>query len=239
MMSPHSQRLWVLLGILLAGFGSVWVLPKAPPAPVPGVVMALPDFIGDWYGKEAAVSPKERGALGPETRFERKEYTNSLGDSVYVSIVLSGEDMSSSIHRPERCLPTQGYTIVDTSRRTVPMTSEPLTVSRLHIFRPILDPSGKPLLLRDGRQFYEYSLIYYWFVGSSETTADHTVRYLIDARDRLFKGNNQRWAYITVADRITANLGKFGRTEAQTDTLIHDFIQRLVPLIQKPDVKIR
>ncbi|MEI8233904.1 MAG: exosortase-associated EpsI family protein [Verrucomicrobiota bacterium] len=239
MMAPLSQRLWLLLGILLAGFGCVFVLPKAPPPPEPGVLMALPDFIGAWYGQEAIVSQKERVALGSETRFERKQYTNAVGDAVYVSIVLSGEDMSSSIHRPERCLPAQGYTVVDARRQPVALAAKPLTVTRLHNIRPLFDPSGKPLLARDGRQFNEYSLLYYWFIGSSETTADHTARYLMDARDRLLKGSNQRWAYITVMGRITANLDKFGRTEAQTDAILQDFIRQLVPLIQKPGVKIR
>ncbi|MDD5350592.1 MAG: EpsI family protein [Chthoniobacteraceae bacterium] len=239
MIPPLSKRLGLLLAILLCGLGSVFVLPKTPPAPEPGVKMELPDFIGDWYGQDAAVSKRELEVLGSETRFARKQYTNSRGDAVYVSIVFSGEDMSASIHRPERCLPSQGYTMVDTRKQRVALDGKKLTATRLHNLRPVYDASGKPLITRDGKQLTEYSLLYYWFSGSSETTADHTARYLMDARDRILKGTSQRWAYITVMGRITANIDKFGRTEPQTDVLLQEFIRQLVPLIQKPDVKIR
>jgi len=226
------KRLWMLLSLLLCGMGVVFVLPKAPLQPEPGVATVLPDFVGEWYGKEGVVSDKEIRALGKETRFTRKLYTNARGDKVYVSIVFSGEDMSASIHRPERCLPAQGLTMLDTSTRKVALDSaSPLTVTRLHNFHAI--PT------RDGKPFKVYNLLYYWFVGSSETTADHTVRYFMDTRDRLLKGNTQSWAYISVLAQITDNYEKFGRTEAETDAMIEKFIRELVPLIQKPGVKIR
>ncbi|MCX6966381.1 MAG: EpsI family protein [Verrucomicrobia bacterium] len=234
-----TQRLWILWALLLLGFSGIFILPKASKPPLPGVIMALPDFIGDWYGQDAVVTEKERSILGSETRFARKQYTNARGDSIYVSIVLAGEDMSTSIHRPERCLPAQGYTVVDKHRIQVGLATGPLTMTRLHNVRPLFNTQGKPILLRDSRQANEFSLLYYWFVGSTETTDDHTTRYVIDARDRLLKGCNQPWAYVTVMSRVTAKLDKFGQTEAQTDALLHDFVQKLAPLIQGPTVKTR
>lgn len=237
--SPLSKRLVALLALLLCGLGAVFVLPDPPPPPAPGVASELPDFIGGWYGRDAAVSPREIEALGKETRFARKQYTNALGDAIYVSIVFSGEDMSASIHRPERCLPAQGYTMMDTRRLRLPVGEKRLTVTRLHNLRPLYDAEKKPVFTRAGKQFNEYSLVYYWFAGSSETTADHTARYFMDARDRILKGTSQSWAYITVMGRITQNMNKFGRTEAQTDKILQDFILELLPLIQKPGVHIR
>ena len=239
MIPPVTQRLFVLWAILLLGFGVIFVLPKPPAPPPPGVVMALPDFIGDWYGQEALVTEKERLVLGSETRFARKLYTNARGDAIYVSIVLAGEDMSTSIHRPERCLPAQGYTIVDKRTSKTALAAGSLTMTRLHNSRPLFDANGRPYLLPDGRQANEFSLLYYWFVGSTETTDDHTARYLIDARDRLLKGCNQSWAYVTVLSRITEKLDRFGHNEAETDAMLHDFVLQLAPLIQSPAVKTR
>ena len=239
MIAHVTKRLLMLLVILLLGFSATFKLPTAPALPTPGVIMTLPDFIGDWYGQEAPVSEKERIVLGKETRFERKNYTNSKGDAIFVSIVLAGEDMSTSIHRPERCLPAQGYTVLDKRSAKVALSVGPLTMTRLHNIRPIYDASGKPRLFPDGRQINEYSLMYYWFVGSTETTSDHTARYLIDARDRLLKGCNQPWAYVTVAGGITDKIDRFGRDEAQTDAMLQDFVQKLAPLIQGPTVKSR
>jgi len=237
--APVTKRLWMLWAILLLGFGTVFVLPKTPKPLVPGVLMTLPDFMGDWYGQDSVVSERERTVLGSETRFARKRYTNSRGDVVDVSIVLAGEDMSTSIHRPERCLPSQGFTIVDKRPVKVALATGPLTMTRLHNVHPLYDSENKPLQMPDGRQAKEFNLIYYWFVGSTETTADHTARYFIDARDRLLKGCNQPWAYVTVMSWITENHDRFGRTEAQTDAMISDFIRKLAPIIQGPTVKTR
>ena len=239
MMANVIQRLWLLLAILLAGLGAVFLLPRTPAAPEPGVVMELPEFLGEWYGRNAVVSQKEREVLGKETRFARKQYTNARGDAIFVSIVLAGEDMSTSIHRPERCLPAQGYTVVDTRPVKIPLAQAALTTTRLHNIRPLFDLGGRPVTSPDGRQLNEYSLNYYWFAGSEETTADHTVRYLMDARDRLVRGCNQQWAYVTVMGRIGSHLEKFGRTEAQTDAILQDFIQQLVPAIHKPALRVR
>lgn len=239
MMSPLSRRLMLILAMLVAGFSLIFILPKVSKPPQPGVKMNLPDFIGEWYGQDAVVTERERQVLGKETEFARKQYTNGRGDSIFVSIVLSGEDMSTSIHRPERCLPAQGYTVVDTRAAKVDLPPRKLTTTRLHNIRPLYDPNGKPLMLQDGKPINEFSLIYYWFIGTSETTADHTQRYLMDTRDRLLHGANQRWAYVTVMSRITANLQKFGRTDAQTDAMLQQFIQQLMPVIQKPDVVVR
>lgn len=239
MTTDITKRLYALLVVLVLGLSSLFLLPKTSKPPPPGVLMTLPDFIGEWYGQEAAVTQREKDVLGSETRFARKQYTNGRGDAVFVSIVLAGEDMSASIHRPERCLPAQGYTVVDQRSAKVPLDGQGLTTVRLHNIRPVIMPDGKPVTTPDGKQVNEFSLIYYWFVGSTETTASHTARYIMDSRDRLINGANQPWAYVTVMGRITANLEKFGRTEDQTDEVLQKFIQKLVPAIQQPGVKIR
>ena len=216
MIINRTRRLLLLLAILFLGMSAVFLLPASPKRPDPGVIMALPEYIGAWYGQDASVSQKEYDALGSETRFARKVYTNGQGDSVFVSIVLGGQDMSTSIHRPERCLPAQGYTVTDSHAVKVDLQPRPLTITRLHSLRPLYTETGKPVLSRD-----------------------HNTRYSMDSRDRLLKGYNQPWAYVTVMSRISEGLQPFGRTEAQTDAILKTFVQKLVPLIQKPTVRIR
>src|SRR6202040_68801 len=84
---------------------------------------------------------------------------------------------------------------------------------------------------RDGKVIPIYNLNYYWFVGYHHLTASHLQRTFLDIQDRILKGYNQRWAYITIASDITEGLIPFGRSEAQTDALLQDFIQRLFPQI--------
>ena len=54
----------------------------------------------------------------------------------------------------------------------------------------------------------------------------------MDARDRLLKGYNQRWALIMISSEVT-KARKFGRDEKATDTLLQEFIARLAPQIHR------
>jgi len=142
--------------------------------------------------------------------------------------VLAGQDMNTSIHRPERCLPSQGWTIADSQKIAIPLKDAAghiLQVTRLHNWRPVHDKEGHP--------FTCYNLNYYWFVGESDTTSSHFRRTYFDIRDRLLKGVNQRWAYVTVS----VNFNNKDGAEKYADRLIASFIQELVPKIHKSSVK--
>ncbi len=164
--------------------------------------------------------------LAKDTAFARKLYTNGRGGQIFASIVLSGQDLDNSIHRPERCLPAQGWTIADSRVVTVPLTHGPLhelKATRLHNVRKVPTKQGGTMPI--------YNLNYYWFVGWKDITPSHFERTYIDIKDRILYGYNQRWAYITVAATITDGLQPFGRNEAETDAMVRDFIQKLLPQI--------
>jgi len=223
----NAKRLAGLQVFLLGGLGSVFLVPKEIKIQPSAIELSLPEYVGNWHGVEQTVSEGERGVLGPDTQFARKAY--SLGtDQIFVSIVLSGPDMNTSIHRPERCLPAQGWTIVDSRRVTVPQPQGGLQVTRLQNVQSVPTNDGKRVTLRD--------LDYYWFVGHSDVTASHFKRTWIDIRDRVLKGQNQQWAYITVMSLITKDFKVFGRNEKQADELIQNFVRELVPQLQKRSV---
>ena len=220
------KRLFGLEILLLAGLGSVFLLPKGVALQPAGIDLSLPEFVGSWYGTDQPIMQAERDSLGPDTEFARKLYTNGNGDQLFVSVVLSGPDMNTSIHRPERCLPAQGWTVTDTKTVRVPTPGGEFQATRLHNLRTIR--------LDNERTANIYHLNYYWFVGSTQTTPSHTSRTLIDIHDRVLYGTNQRWAYVTVAATVTEGLRPFGRSEHETDGLIRDFIAALLPKVQKP-----
>jgi EpsI family protein len=181
--------------------------------------------MGAWSGRDAVVTDAEHAMLASDTQFCRKVYSDGLGDQVLVSIVLSGHDLDNSIHRPERCLPAQGWNIEESTRLNIPVPSAPggaLPVTRLHDVRQAN---------LGGHVVNVYNLNYYWFIGYSDITASHIRREYIDMKDRLLHGYNQRWAYVTVAATITKGLTPDGRDEAQTDAMIQDLIQRVYPKI--------
>jgi EpsI family protein len=227
-----TKRLAILFAVLVGGFGSVFLLPEAPKEQPVGIVLELPKIIGGWLGKDLEISEKERSVLGAETDFARKSYRNERGDEIQVSIVLSGHDMNTSIHRPERCLPAQGWTIADKKSTSIEIPDRgTLPMTRLLNLQPRRDADGKIAVTI-------FNLNYYAFIGHTDVTGSHFGRTFIDIRDRLLKGANQRWAYVTVAATITDNLSPKGLTEEETDKLVRDFIKQLIPRIIKDSTKL-
>ena len=223
-----TKRLALLESILALGLGSVFLIPKDIELQPAAIGLALPESVGGWEGVDQPIGQAEREILGPDTQFARKVYNNAVGDEISASIVMSGSDMSTSIHRPERCLPAQGWTVADT--RTVALTTAKgvLRVTRLHNIRHVPTEKGQPFTIN--------GINYYWFVGHSDVTPSHFERAWIDIRDRVLKGQNQRWAYLTVAAIVTKDHKIFGRTEKETDELIENFIRELVPQLQRISV---
>ena len=219
------KRAAVLQVVLLGGLGSVFLVPRNVAFEPAAVNRSLPQEIGNWYGTDQAITQFERDVLGPNTEFARKNYRNPRGDEIFVSVVLSGPDMNTSIHRPERCLPAQGWTVADTGHLLLSTPAGPLNITRLHNMRSERSDSDHSVTI--------YSLNYYWFVGHADETASHLERTWIDIRDRLLKGRNQQWAYVTVAALVTKDFRVFGRTEKETDDLLQAFISELVPMLQR------
>jgi EpsI family protein len=224
------KRLVLLLLVVAGGLSITFILPTVGNAEPVGIKLFLPDYVGRWYGVDQQITKQELNMLASDTEFARKLYTDGSGDSVFASIVLSGHDLDNSIHRPERCLPAQGLTIADSKTLQISLANgRQLQVTRLHNVREVQT--------RDGKLVPVYNLNYYWFVGYHHLTASHLQRTFLDIQDRIVKGYNQRWAYITVASEVTEGLVRFGRSEKQTDAMLQDFIAKLFPELISPDVQ--
>ena len=218
------SRVSSLLALLAAGFSTVFLIPKSPPQNPASVRTTLPESLPGWTSRELAVSAYEQQSLGLETRFAKRAYRNPAGDEVQVIVVFSGSDMNTSIHRPERCLPAQGWTIIQNTPAEVPLPDQTrLAVTRLKNLRSIQDASGRPFLVSN--------IAYYWFVGHQNVTRSHLARSWMDIRDRILRNSDQRWAYLTASAVVTAGLQPGGKDEAATDTLLAGFLAALWPEI--------
>jgi EpsI family protein len=225
------RRLVILQLLLVAGLGSAYLVPTQAKIQPIGVSMDLPESIGQWSGVPQKITKLELEQLAADTSFSRQIYTNAFGDQILVSIVLAGEDPDNSIHRPERCLPAQGWTILDSKTVRVNAPALPggeLKVTRLHNEQKFQDDKGNAHTV--------HNLNYYWFVGYNDVTPSHIDRTVMDIRDRVMKGYNQRWAYVTVASNVTEGLVRFGRSEAASDQMLQSFIRDLFPRIVQPSV---
>lgn len=215
--------LWAAMGLL--AWGAVLLSPDPNSVSEPGVRMTLPDFLSPYLGMEQDVSEAEKLILPADTEFARKIYHSPRGDRIMASIVLSGAE-KRSIHRPEVCLPGQGWTIL--SARVVPVKLQ--QGGELDVMALTL---GRDVEVAPGRRQTIKSLYLYWFVGKDTTTPHHWRRVFLSSWDRVAKGLNHRWAYVIVTSLVTEGLSLNGKDEVQTLEMLKAFTADIAPAFMK------
>jgi hypothetical protein len=190
-----------------------------------GVIMSLPSSVDSFQGRDQQASEGERTVLPKDTKIIKKAYTNPSGEIINAQIVLSGAE-KRSIHRPELCLPAQGWSI--NGRQYLPVKladGRSITVMCDTITRQVEVAPGvsKPFT----------SLFCYWFVGDGTTTASHTMRILLTSWDRVVHHKNHHWAYIAVSAPVLEGFKQGGRDVEGTKTMIEEFISEIAPGIMK------
>jgi hypothetical protein len=222
--SADLLRAGTVLGLTLLTVLVCWLIPPAKAGGEAGVVMDLPRQIGMLQAFPAEVSSAEKAILPPDTTFARYNYGYRFSnptERIFCSIVLSGAE-KRSIHRPERCLPGQGFRIDSSHTETVKLASgRDLDVTALLLERPVTLANGQPFVLR--------SYFLYWFVGKDTTTSSQLVRILETNWDMLVHRLNQRWAYVTVSTNISRDFDPAGHDEQQTLDTLKQFIHDSAP----------
>ena len=129
-----------------------------------------------------------------------------------MSVVISGASRDS-IHKPENCLPTQGFQLENVDTLPVPLKGRPpLEVKRILATRQN-QPSG----------------MVYWFVGGTHETAWHLERMFWTTWERARYNHAVRWAYISVgADQ------PFDTPERLA--YLQEFLEQWYPLVRQVDV---
>ncbi|MGB7839719.1 MAG: exosortase-associated EpsI family protein, partial [Terrimicrobiaceae bacterium] len=106
---PIWRSLIVIALTALTVAACLWVVPP-PSRSETGVDMNLPASVDKFVGSDQEISPSERVILPPDTEFAKKLCTHGNGERISCQIVLAG-GKKRSIHRPEVCLPAQGWTL--------------------------------------------------------------------------------------------------------------------------------
>lgn len=207
--------------------GMIWVLPRELTILESDISPDLPTGFAPagWYGHRTQESEQERAILAADTRFSKAIYcrvnpiTREIDDEpLVVSIIYSGNDMNSSIHRPERCLPAQGHiNLLGSARELTLRDGRSLTFTRLT--STVIREEGE----RKERVRYIH---YYVFVGHGHVCSSHLRRTFLDICDRVFKGKVQRWAYFQVGGSYRPDDPE---GEARTDERLRQLIADLMP----------
>jgi hypothetical protein len=179
----------------------------------------LPENVSGFESKAVGLSHEELRALPVDTLFGRRNYWSSNNFYVTASVVVMGND-SRSIHKPEICLPSQGWKI----------TEQPTTIhmqNPIPYELPVVKVIGSKMIpTADGSAQPLKTVFVYWFVAENEITADHLTRMWRMGEEMLRTGTLQRWAYIAFISPC------FPGQEEATYQRIEDFIKTAVPEFQ-------
>ena len=190
-----------------------------------GVIMTLPERVGDFHGKDQPISEGEKYVLPKDTEIVKKGYVDPAGDILNAQVVLAGSE-KRSIHRPELCLPAQGWSI--NRRETIPVTladGRRINVMADYISRSVEISPGVNRTLE--------SIYCYWFVGNHVTTSSHLMRLLLTSWDRVVHRKNHRWAYIAVSAPVLQGFKQGGLSTDGTRKMIEGFISESAPKLMK------
>lgn len=180
----------------------------------------LPEVVLDYVSSNVEPAKLEVDMLPKDTTFAKRAYVAPDGFQNFTSVVMMGADRTS-IHKPEYCLETQGWRILDQRTEHIPI-AEPhaylLPVRKFTTTQTFRSRSGEPT---------RYSCIYvFWFVAENRVTASHLSRVGYITYDLLRTGVLPRWAYVSCQATCLP-----GREEA-TYRRICQWISAAVPKFQ-------
>ena len=167
---PVLATLLVVTAMVWQGRRSAPVLCEAPSA-------RLGEIAG-FTSEPLEPSESERTILPADTQFDKRLYTAPDGTWYQVSLVIGGKS-KSSIHRPELCLPSQGFQMMNPRS----LDAGGVAWHAVTLARGTLPPLG---------------FAYTFFNQDGFRTSSHVRRILRDVFDRSFRARIDRWAMVTV-----------------------------------------
>jgi len=200
-----NPKTWILPLFVAGTLSGIYFLPSAGEIAESAVNMEMPKSSGEWRLESTPPSEAELGTLAPDTKFAKAiclrvrpgEFNPdgyAIPDRLDISIVLSGADINNSIHRPERCMPAQGHQITSSTSQTLKLSNGRQVPTRRLISVQTIPTNN------ERTEFLKLNCVtYYFFVGHDHVTNDHLGRTLIDMKDRIVFGMDQRWAYVSVS----------------------------------------
>lgn len=219
------RKLLIAQTVLGIGLCGIYLLPEIYNIRQSAIVMSLPSNQPGWIFEQGEPSKQVLASLADDTDYELGFYyrktPNRIGklDLIKTFIVLSGEDMNNSIHRPERCLYAQGFEVLDSR------------IIDIDVGGGVTIPAQR--LTAEHRSTGIKQVSYYWFTGAKVITSSHYHRTLTDIWDRVITGTNQRWAYVTISAFLNGEPPLTHHDEPFTNEMLTGFIGEIFRKIHK------
>lgn len=154
------------------------------------VEINLPRSVANFRSEPIPVAPETIRTLPKDTSIAQRFYAAPDGFGIALNSVLMGTDRTS-IHKPEFCLPGQGWHIDQRDALTIAINGPhpyDLPASRILVSRQIKSRNGTPETVR--------GVFIYWFVADHRLAQNHWERIWQMTRDLVTTGVLDRWAYV-------------------------------------------
>jgi len=151
----------------------------------------LPENVLDFTSTNVPEAQIVVDTLPKDTSFAQRRYMEPDGFWVNANIVMMGRDRTS-IHKPEYCLPSQGWHI--DQKDVVNLSIGGPHIYQMPVAKWLLSLSAK---MPDGSKREFRGFYVFWFVAHNAETTSHWQRIKWMALGLLRTGVLQRWAYVS------------------------------------------
>lgn len=233
MIQAHWSQMNRGLTIVAIGCATLVLCSGIVPPPglsPPGVNMNLPLSIASAQGQEFPMTQRERDGLAADITLSRNGYIGTDGQQWIATIVLSGETRRG-LHRPDVCLPGQGWGIMDRQQIPIQMPDgSELSAMMLRVYRDSKDPATGQFIRQRGINLF-------WYQGYGGVTTPNYYKHVFDTYfDSIFKRLNHRWALVSfftqLPDSRTDSMDGMAEAKALLD--LQQFIGEIGPTIIHP-----
>ena len=182
---------------LLAAVGTVGLIllscvmfGESPPLGEPGVVAELPLRADDIQGIKGEPDQRELTGLADDVTILRNYYILKNGGQAVCSMVISGAERRS-LHRPEICLPAQGWNVLGSNEFPIELADgRQLRAMLVQLQRDYKDEAGTMHRIK--------ALNLFFYAGSEGvTTADYYDHVFKSYLHSLTRNINHRWALVS------------------------------------------
>ena len=193
-MNHARQKIFLFAATLMLIAGTAGALTCLQAEPIPGSVMMhleLPERVLDFNSTNLPEAQVVLDYLPKDTSYAQRRYLAADGAWAQVNVILMGADRTS-IHRPDYCLPGQGWQIRDKTEVKLNIPGAPpyeLPVMKWTVSNTFPAP--------DGSQQPVSGLYVFWFVTQGQTTDDFPTMLKSMLFNQLAHGVLQRWAYVS------------------------------------------
>ena len=170
------------VAVLLVVAMAFWQTRTVEPVYCEAPSVALAEIDG-FTSEPLEVSEAERQVLPADTGVIKRRYESPGGDWYQVTAVIGGRSRDS-IHRPERCLPAQGFQMMSPRNREI-------------------GGVGWHLVELARREASSMGFAYTFFNQDGYSTGSHLRRIFRDVWSRSVLGRIDRWVMLTVFSSVS------------------------------------